>query len=156
VLTFFGSGLFPFAPGTVGSLAAMVVGWGLYNTIDAQYRVFLFPLLALISMFGCVFRGDRIEQLFGRKDPGAVVIDEAAGQYVALSVVPWLPAGWAPWLLAFLLFRLLDITKPLGIRQLEKRPAGWGVLLDDVAAGAVAALILLAIQQLPGDLLGLF
>lgn len=107
-------------------------------------------------MVGCVFPGERIESVFGHKDPGPVVIDEAAGQYAALSVLPWLPPTWAPWILAFLLFRLFDIFKPFGIRKLEEKPAGWGVLLDDVAAGILAAAVLLGIDALPGDWLSRF
>jgi phosphatidylglycerophosphatase A len=156
LLTFFGSGYFPVAPGTAGSLASLLLGAAIYNVLPPEYQPFLFPVLAVLAMAGCVLPGERIEDLFGRKDPGAVVIDEAAGQYMALSVVPWLPQGWAPWVAAFLLFRLFDITKPLGIRKLEQRPAGWGVLLDDVAAGAVSAILLLILQQFPGDLLGRF
>jgi phosphatidylglycerophosphatase A len=76
-----------------------------------------------------------------------VVIDEVAGQWFALSVLPWLPEtaveGWTPWLLAFFLFRFFDVLKPLGIRRLESLPRGWGVLLDDVAAGLVVVPILL-------------
>ena len=156
LLTFFGSGYFPVAPGTAGSLAALLLGAAIYNALPPEYQPFLFPVLAVLAMAGCVLPGERIEDLFGRKDPGAVVIDEAAGQYMALSVVPWLPPGWASWVAAFLLLRLFDITKPLGIRKWGQRPAGWGVLLDDVAAGAVSAILLLILQQLPGDLLGRF
>jgi len=147
VLTFFGSGLFPVAPGTAGSLAALVVGWGAWNICDRSFQPYLFPLLGILASAGCVICGERIDALFGKKDPGAVVIDEAAGQWLALSALPWLAPtaveGWTPWLLAFFLFRFFDVLKPLGIRRLESLPRGWGVLLDDVAAGLVVVPILL-------------
>ena len=156
ILTFFGSGYFPVAPGTAGSMASLVVGAVLWFQLPETLQPWLFPILTLLSMAGCVLPGNRIQEIFGRKDPGAVVIDEAAGQYAALSVLPWLPQTWTPWILAFLLFRLFDILKPFGIRKLEEKPAGWGVLLDDVAAGILAAAVLLGIAQLPGEWLTRF
>ena len=153
ILTFLGVGRIPWAPGTMGSLAALLVGFVCWNSCPDAFRTVLFPSLALLASFGCVVCGSRIELIFGRKDPGAVVIDEVAGQYVALSAIPFTVmdtqlANTALWLLAFLLFRLFDILKPLGIRRLETFPAGWGVLLDDIAAGAGAALLLLLIAPL--------
>ncbi|MFL2856868.1 MAG: phosphatidylglycerophosphatase A [Planctomycetota bacterium] len=97
ILTFFGSGYFPVAPGTAGSLASLAVGAVLWFQLPETFQPWLFPLLTLLSMAGCVLPGDRIQEIFGRKDPGAVVIDEAAGQYAALSVLPWLPQTWTPW-----------------------------------------------------------
>lgn len=153
VLTFLGVGRIPWAPGTMGSLAALLTGAVCWQSCPDAFRTVLFPSLALLASIGCVVCGSRIDSIFGRKDPGAVVIDEVAGQYVALSVIPFIMldtqlANLSLWLLAFLLFRLLDILKPLGIRRLETLPAGWGVLLDDIAAGAGAALLLLLIAPL--------
>jgi phosphatidylglycerophosphatase A len=71
----------------------------------------------------------------GRHDPGFVVIDEVAGQWIALLGSP---ADWRHGLLALILFRLFDITKPFPARQLERLPAGWGIVFDDVAAGLYA------------------
>ncbi len=70
----------------------------------------------------------------GDKDPSEVVIDELLGQWLALIAIPH-TIGYA--LSSFILFRLLDIAKPFPIRQLEKYPTGWGVMLDDVAAGLI-------------------
>ncbi len=141
VLTFGGSGAFPFAPGTAGSLAAAVVVGVLWGT--GHREPWLLPALAVgIALFHLLV-GNRIPRLFGKSDPGAVVSDEACGQWIALSVplssdIPW---GW-PLLLGFLLFRLFDITKVLGIGRLEKIPGAWGVLLDDVLAGVYAGVVL--------------
>jgi phosphatidylglycerophosphatase A len=71
----------------------------------------------------------------GRHDPGFVVVDEVAGQWIALLGSP---ADWKHALIALLLFRLFDITKPFPARQLESLPAGWGIVFDDVAAGLYA------------------
>jgi phosphatidylglycerophosphatase A len=71
----------------------------------------------------------------GRHDPGFVVIDEVAGQWIALLGSR---ADWRHALLALVLFRLFDITKPFPARQLESLPEGWGVVFDDVAAGLYA------------------
>ena len=79
ILTFFGSGYFPVAPGTAGSMASLAVGAVLWFQLPETFQPWLFPLLTLLSMAGCVLPGDRIQEIFGRKDPGAVVIDEAAG-----------------------------------------------------------------------------
>ena len=76
-------------------------------------------------------------------DPKRVVIDEWAGVWITVA---FLPATWG-WLLAgFFLFRFLDILKPLGIRKLEKIHGGFGVMLDDIAAGALGALVLNAVR----------
>jgi len=147
ILTFLGAGYSPWVPGTAGSLAALLVGFGTWSYCPDSYRIYLFPLLACIASVACIVSGRHIESIFGSKDPGAVVIDEVAGQYVTLSVIPFMsasfqPSSLVPWIVAFGLFRLLDVLKPLGIRRLETLPEGWGVLLDDFAAGAGAAVLL--------------
>ena len=73
----------------------------------------------------------------GRKDPGFVVIDEVAGQAIALLGAVTHPT-WQHVLAALLLFRIFDITKPFPVRQLEKLPEGWGIVFDDLAAGLYA------------------
>jgi len=71
----------------------------------------------------------------GREDPGFVVIDEVAGQWIALLGSP---PNWRHALIALVLFRIFDITKPFPARQLERLPGGWGIVFDDVAAGLYA------------------
>jgi phosphatidylglycerophosphatase A len=71
----------------------------------------------------------------GRHDPGFVVIDEVAGQWIALIGSR---ADWRHALIALILFRLFDITKPFPVRQLERLPEGWGIVFDDVGAGLYA------------------
>ena len=74
----------------------------------------------------------------GREDPGFVVLDEAAGQWIALLAAS--PARWQQWLLAFLLFRFFDILKPPPARQFDRMHGGFGIMMDDVAAGLYALL----------------
>ena len=76
----------------------------------------------------------------GRKDPGPVVLDEAAGICLTLLFQPFKHGAWV-FVAGFLAFRLFDITKPPPARQLEKLPAGWGILLDDLAAAVYANLL---------------
>jgi phosphatidylglycerophosphatase A len=71
----------------------------------------------------------------GRHDPGFVVIDEVAGQWITLL---WSPADWRHGLIALILFRLFDITKPFPVRRLERLPEGWGIVFDDLGAGLYA------------------
>jgi phosphatidylglycerophosphatase A len=153
-----GVGYFPVAPGTMGSL----VGVGLYLSIWAgAYRLletnalrrrlnllYVFtPQLALmlvvifvVTMVG-IWAATRAEKLVRKKDPSIVVIDEVAGQMIALLSGPfWVPTWWSV-LTAFILFRAFDIWKPYPIRRLEALESGLGIMLDDVAAGAYALVV---------------
>ena len=135
IATVGGVGLLPGAPGTWGSLAALPLGWAIIEL--SGYRG-LFIALLVVSFVG-VWAADRFAKSLGRNDPGCIVIDEVAGQFVALLVVPKTLVGFAA---AFLLFRLFDIVKPWPIREVERRlGGGFGIVADDIVAGAVAALL---------------
>jgi phosphatidylglycerophosphatase A len=86
----------------------------------------------------------RATVLLKSKDPQSVVIDEIAAIVMVFVGVPW---GWRNALLGFVLFRALDIAKPWPIRSVEKAPGGWGVMLDDLVAGAVAGVLLFGIER---------
>jgi phosphatidylglycerophosphatase A len=86
----------------------------------------------------------RVERESGRPDPGHVVIDEAAGQWIALI---YSRVNLSHLLAGFLFFRLFDILKPWPARQLESLPEGWGIIFDDVAAGVYALLLMLALRH---------
>jgi phosphatidylglycerophosphatase A len=86
----------------------------------------------------------RVAQESGREDPGHVVIDEVAGQWLTLVVCR---PDWPHALVALLLFRVFDITKPWPIRKLEALPGGWGIMLDDLAAGLFGLVTLLILQH---------
>jgi phosphatidylglycerophosphatase A len=137
VATFFGAGLLKPGPGTWGSAAALLL-WAAFAMGAHPARLTL--LLALIA--GIVLSvaigipaATIAARESGRKDPGFVVIDEVAGQWIALQGCP---ADWKHALIALVLFRLFDITKPFPARQLESLPEGWGIVFDDVAAGLYA------------------
>lgn len=137
VATFFGAGLGKPGPGTWGSIAAVLL-WagfaiGLHPTERALHLTLLAGIMLAVS-FG-VPAATIAARESGRKDPGFVVIDEVAGQWIALlgSAV-----SWRDGLIALALFRIFDITKPFPVRQLEALPEGWGIVFDDVAAGLYA------------------
>jgi phosphatidylglycerophosphatase A len=138
--TGFGAGLLPGAPGTWGSLAALPCAWAIRA---AGGPLALAAAAALAFALGCAAAG-RVARSSGRADPGFIVIDEVAGQWLAL-----LPAAldWRAYAAAFLLFRIFDIAKPWPARAVERRVAGGlGIMLDDVVA-ALYALLLLAIGE---------
>jgi phosphatidylglycerophosphatase A len=136
IATGLGSGLWPIAPATAGSAAALLLYWALPISGTGNSTVF-FMMIAITFAIGTWAAG-RVGTP-ADPDPKRVVIDEWAGVW---ATVAFLPTTWA-WLLAgFLLFRVLDIAKPFGIRKLEKIHGGFGVMLDDLAAGVVGAIIL--------------
>jgi len=153
-----GVGYFPIAPGTLGSL----VGVALYVSVFAfghhvlfadhqetrfsQEQVWMLEttlalvVIFLVTMVG-IWAGTRAERLIQKKDPSIVVIDEVAGQMIALLSGPlWLHTWWSIFS-AFILFRLFDIWKPYPIRRLEKLESGLGIMADDVLAGAYALIV---------------
>ena len=134
-------GNMPFAPGSFGTLAGLPICW-LLSRVDLSIS---FPLIALSIPFAIWVAGEA-EQILGEKDPGAIVIDEIVGMLVALAGLPFnaTTAG-----LGFVLFRVLDISKPFPIGFLERRfKGGTGIVLDDIAAGIIANITLRIILQL--------
>ena len=128
----FGAGLSPVAPGTAGSLLGLAGGAALLAWHPAA--LWVAAGAATLAGFGCVRRA-RVEG-----DPGWVVVDEIAGQMVAMVAVP--RVTW-PWLLAaFGLFRLFDIAKPGPVGWADRQPGAFGIMADDIVAGALAALVL--------------
>lgn len=141
----FGLGRLPLAPGTWGSVPVAAffalmcyVGAGVW-TISAVMVV-----IALAASAACVTFGPTVIEAAGKNDPREIVVDEMAGQ--AITFIGISATGEKAILITtvfgFLLFRLLDIAKPWPCRKLEKLPAGWGVLADDLAAGVYAAIVL--------------
>jgi phosphatidylglycerophosphatase A len=88
-----------------------------------------------VSLFFGVPAASIVARESGRKDPSFVVIDEVAGQWITLLLCP---INWRNAVIAFVLFRLFDIFKPFPIRRIERLPAGWGIVFDDVGAGLYA------------------
>ena len=137
----FGSGLAPRAPGTFGTLAALLPWWPLHFLPTALY----WAIIALGTALGIYVCGKTARDL-RTHDHGAIVWDEFIGLWIALA---WLPAGPA-WVIAgFLLFRLFDIWKPWPIRWCDKHVhGGFGIMFDDIVAGACTLAILQLLQRL--------
>lgn len=138
--TAFGIGSFPKAPGTAASLVALPFGWVLI--VFGNAAIFLASVL-VVSVVG-VWAADRHGKNVGLLDPSDCVIDEVAGQWLALLPLMLTAHINSPLALAlaFLLFRFFDIVKPWPIAPLERLPGGIGVMADDIAAGLVSAAIL--------------
>jgi phosphatidylglycerophosphatase A len=137
--TWFGCGLFPVAPGTVGTLGAvplyvLAMREGRWGVAGSAFAVFVVG----------VWAASVVSERRREKDPQVVVVDEVAGFLVTM-----LPVGVLSWrsiAIGFVLFRVLDVVKPWPARQLERMPSGWGIVLDDVAAGALGACVMAALR----------
>ena len=136
-----GIGRAPVAPGTVASAVTIAALWLL--ALSRAQIIVVFVVVALIGTWAA----EHAERVLGIKDPGAIVIDEAAG--MTLSVL-LLPVTGPVALLAFVLFRLFDIVKPPPARQAQALPGGAGVMVDDLIAGLYALLIIAALRALVG------
>ena len=138
IATVCGIGLLPKAPGTWGSLAALPLAWLLHG-LGGPVAVAL--AMAVIFFIGW-WASSALARRGGDHDPGYIVIDEVAGQLAVLAVIP---ADALLYAMAFVLFRLFDITKPAFIGWADRRvEGGLGVMLDDMLAGACGALVLYA------------
>ncbi|KIC44538.1 phosphatidylglycerophosphatase [Ruegeria sp. ANG-S4] len=154
-----GVGYLRLAPGTWGSLAALPLAWGLH-TLGG------FPLLVIATLAAflgglwatCVMTAGQSDH-----DPSEIVIDEVAGQFIAIWAISYpswahgidITALWPGWVAAFLLFRLFDITKPGPIGWADRRGDPMGVMLDDVIAGVFAAIGVLILAGITHGVLGL-
>lgn len=131
--TVLGIGYIPFAPGTFGSAAGLVL-WLFLPASASGQAVAIAVLLAVGSWSGTV-----AERHFGTRDPSAVVIDEVMGMIITLFMNP---VGWAGALAGFLLFRIADVIKPFPADRLEHLPGGVGVMADDAMAAVYANVVL--------------
>ncbi len=131
--TFFYVGKIPWASGTWGSAAGLLLFWALASQPLLCAGVFL-----ILTLAGLVL-GSSAERIFGRKDPHPVVIDEVAGIFPAFFMMP---PSFAVIAAGFVIYRALDVLKPLFIRRLERLPGGWGIMADDLACGLCVQAIL--------------
>lgn len=135
IATFGGLGYFPVAPGSVGAAAGLVIVLALSRLSIPAIWVSVWAGVVTAAIFAVgVPAASGAESYFGRKDPGHVVIDEVVGQMVTLLAYP--RAGWKGLIVAYVLFRAIDVIKPFPAWRLEHLKGGWGIMLDDVAAGA--------------------
>lgn len=141
--TWFYSGLAPKAPGTMGSLAALPFAWIIIERFGA-----LGLCLAIIAVFFMGLWASKVYMVeTGKTDPGEIVIDEVAGQWIAClpiaAMTSTIPLTIGPMFLAFVAFRVFDIYKPWPIKIFDQRHDAYGVMMDDVIAGFFAAIILI-------------
>jgi phosphatidylglycerophosphatase A len=131
----FGVGRAPVAPGTAASLVTAVALWAIPFS-----RAGLAATLVAVTAVG-IWASHRAEHATGAKDPGVIVIDEVAGMMLSVLLLPLtLPVLLA----AFVLFRVFDVWKPFPAGTSQELPGGWGVMVDDLVAGAYALVVLLA------------
>jgi len=139
--TGFGVGNSPIDPGTLGTLLAIPVYYFLSNITSPLYEITLIGFFFL-----SVWISENAETFFGKKDDQRIVIDEMIGFLITML---WIPKTILFVIIGFFLFRFFDILKPFPIRHLEKRlKGGFGVVLDDVAAGVYANIVLRLIYLL--------
>ncbi len=155
IATCFGLGWLPVAPGSWGSLPpALIFGVLMYAGMPATATIVMVVMLA-VGCIACVLYAPASIAAKEKDDPSEVVMDEFAAQALTFLALPLLTArglcGWESLVLAsfgFLAFRVIDITKPWPIRKLERLPAGWGILADDLAAGIASAILVYIAMRL--------
>ena len=139
VATFFGTGRLKPGPGTWGSLATVLV-WALASSrIPVANRSWATIIAAATVTLIGIPAATRVARSSGLKDPQFIVIDEVAGQLVALIAVP---LAWKTFLAGLILFRVFDIWKPFPVRRLERLPEGTGIVVDDLGAGFYALAVM--------------
>ena len=129
-----GFGYSPIAPGTAGSLLAVLCAFFLING-NMLWLIIATVVITIIGTMSSTF----VEKDLGKEDPSIVVVDEVAGMWISLlflPVTPWIYGA------AFLLFRIFDVLKPYPINSLQKLDGGLGIMMDDVVAGIYTLLIM--------------
>jgi phosphatidylglycerophosphatase A len=139
IATFFGVGYLRPGPGTYASAITVALWWATSRAVPSGWQMIVATLIAAAVTVIGIAPSTVVARESGRKDPGFVVIDEVAGQMIALI---GLPPNWKYLLAGFILFRSFDIVKPFPLRRLEKLPSGTGIMMDDVGAGLYALLLL--------------
>lgn len=125
----FYTGFIPVASGTFGSLAAL----GIYSIPGFEKPLVIISAIVIFSIYG-IYLGNKFEKVYG-KDPAECTIDEVVGMWISLL---FLPKTILISLLAFFVWRIMDIIKPFPARRLEKLPGGIGIMIDDIIAGLYA------------------
>jgi len=141
------SGKISFAPGTWGSIFALIP-WYFCRNLPLAYYL---PLLAALFAVGFLSAGS-VEKILDKPDPGCIVIDEILGVFIALTLAPNHPAAW---ILGLILFRIFDILKPFPVNWFDTRMhGGIGIMMDDVMAGIYALICLQVIWLVIGRFFG--
>jgi phosphatidylglycerophosphatase A len=135
IAVFFGVGKSPKAPGTVATIATIPI-WYLL----AQFSPFIYMGVTLALVFVGVAAANSSEAISDKHDSKEIVIDEVVGYLITMT---WLPITWQSAVIGFVVFRVLDIFKPPPIRQLDQKvKGGFGVMVDDIAAGIIGSILM--------------
>src|SRR3954464_2359302 len=144
IATALGAGYSPVAPGTCGTAVAVPLAFALRTLPIWQFLV----VVLVITAIG-IWAADRADRAWGTHDSGRIVIDEVAGYLTTMVLVD--RHHWAPLAVGFVVFRALDIIKPPPVRWFEEKlPGGWGVVLDDSAAGVIGMVVMPALDRFGG------
>lgn len=140
IATSLGVGYFPYGPGTMGALFAILIWYLLALSVGVPYLTGITFALVVAFTFLGAWSATVSERYWG-EDPSRVVIDEVVGQWIVLLAVP---ADFQVWhvVTALALFRFFDIVKPLGVRAMERFKGGWGIMADDILAGVYGFIVL--------------
>ena len=135
IATCFKVGYLPLAPGTWGSIFAILVWWIFLKDLDPL----IFGIIIILFFFIGIIVSNVIIDQNDNNDPSYIIIDELVGQWLALWI---LPDGYFYIIIAFILFRFFDIIKPWPIRFMEQLPKGLGVMCDDLTAGLITLILI--------------
>jgi phosphatidylglycerophosphatase A len=142
IATALGAGYSPVAPGTCGTIVAVPLAYLLAPLPIWQFAIVIVAVTAL-----AIWAADRADRAWGTHDSGRIVIDEVAGYLTTMLLVD--RGHWAPLLVGFVVFRAFDIIKPPPVRWLDQNlPGGWGVVLDDTAAGVMGMAVMVGLDRL--------
>ena len=140
ISTLFHVGYLPVAPGTVGSILALIFYYLFLTSLDPIFIIFIVLVVFIVGTIASSY----VEMIDGEEDPGYIIIDEVIGMWISLI---GLPTRVSLFLLAFILFRFFDIFKPFPIRESQEVGYGIGVMLDDVIAGIYTLIIVQIITR---------
>ena len=141
--TGFGSGFWPWGPGTAGALLAALVWYALSMLLPAGMLVAATVVLVLVFQVLGIWSANKLAPYWG-EDPSRVVVDEMVGVWISLLAVPAGSIVYA--VAAFVLFRFFDMVKPFGVRHMETMGGGVGVMMDDVLAGMYGFFVLYVVR----------
>lgn len=144
IATFFGTGLLKPGPGTWASAFTVGLAWLWTRSLTPAHAHLAIAVACVVATLVGIPAATRVEREFGSTDPGLVVIDEVAGQLMPLILAP---LNWKYLFASLILFRGFDIVKPPPVRWFERLPAGYGIMVDDLAAGAYALLVIAVIAH---------
>jgi len=139
-----GVGYIPFCPGTLGTMVGVTI-YVIFSRFFPQTISYI--IMLAVFLIGGIWISTRCNQYFEDDDNPSIVIDELVGFLITMFLIPF---SFRFILLGFILFRVIDITKPFKIGKIEKISGGWGIMGDDIAAGVLANLIMQALRTMLG------